>query len=63
MPCPCQKCFTGENDTNAIRETYSKFVSALPSELGIPELSDNGISAIPPDQVAKPSPNLPPGNR
>ena len=50
--------FTGEDNTNAIREAYSELISALPRELGIPELSDQGVRVIGPDQVAKP--DLPP---
>ncbi|MFH1346214.1 MAG: hypothetical protein ABIL01_34185 [Pseudomonadota bacterium] len=45
--------FVGEDNTPAIRKTYSELISALPRELGIPELSKQGVRSIPIDQVAR----------
>jgi hypothetical protein len=38
--------FTGENNTTAIRETYSKLISELPKELEIRDLSETGTQDI-----------------
>jgi hypothetical protein len=48
--------FTGEDNTSEIRKAYSAFVSALPAELALPNLSDQKIRPISPDQLPKASP-------
>jgi hypothetical protein len=52
--------FTNEDNTQAIRSAYSKLVSLLPLELGIPRLASHDIRSISVEQVARP--NLPPKN-
>jgi hypothetical protein len=52
--------FTGEDNTAAIRAAYSKLISALPEELGIPKFSKTPTRSIPIDQLAEPK--LPPKN-
>jgi hypothetical protein len=54
------QAFTNEDNTESIRSTYSKLVSRLPLELGIPRLAKNDIRNISIEQVARP--NLPPKN-
>jgi hypothetical protein len=50
--------FANEDNTGAIRKAYSELISALPRELGIPDLSKQGARLIPVEQVA--TPNSPP---
>jgi hypothetical protein len=45
--------FTKEDNAETIRQSYSALISILPVELGIPELSKQGIRPISTDQVAK----------
>jgi len=53
--------FTGENNTDAIRQSYSQLMSALPQELGIAaDLSRQPARLISKDQVSEP--HLPPKN-
>jgi hypothetical protein len=45
--------FTGEDNTEAIRKAYSDLVSALPRELGIPDLWEGRARPISINDVAK----------
>lgn len=43
--------FTGEDNTAAIRDAYSRLISVLPSELGIPAISEQAAREITTDQL------------